>query len=64
MNQKFKIIGLDNYKCLLRIYDRWGNLVYEDYDYRNSDAWYGDDAADGTYWYTLVLPNSREYQVQ
>lgn len=63
MNQKFEIIGLDNYEnVLLRIYDRWGNLVYEDYDYRNSDAWYGDDAADGTYWYTLVLPNGREYQ--
>lgn len=63
MNRKFEIIGLDNYdNVLLRIYDRWGNLVYENYNYTNAGAWYGDDAADGTYWYTLLLPNGREHQ--
>ena len=63
LNVKFEITGLDNYDdVLLRIFDRWGNLVYEDYDYSNDDAWYGYGFADGTYWYTLLLPNGFEHQ--
>ncbi len=63
LNQKFEIDGLDNYEdVLVRVFDRWGNLVYENYDYRNESAWFGDDAADGTYWYTVFLPNGIEHQ--
>ena len=62
-NIAFEIVGLENYdNVLLRIFDRWGNLVYEDFDYSNDDMWYGEDSADGTYWYTLALPNGVEHQ--
>ena len=63
LNQKFEIEGLENYDdVLVRIFDRWGNLVYENFNYQNESAWFGDDAADGTYWYTLLLPNGFEHQ--
>ena len=63
LNQKFEIEGLENYDdVIVRIFDRWGNLIYEDFNYQNESAWFGDDAADGTYWYTLLLPNGFEHQ--
>ncbi|MDE0721785.1 MAG: gliding motility-associated C-terminal domain-containing protein [Flavobacteriales bacterium] len=63
LNQKFEIDGLENYDgVLVRIFDRWGNLIYENFNYQNESAWFGDDAADGTYWYTLLLPNGFEHQ--
>jgi len=62
LNQKFEIEGLENYDdVLVRIFDRWGNLIYENFNYQNESAWFGDDAADGTYWYTLLLPNGFEH---
>ena len=63
LNQKFEIEGLENYDdVLVRIFDRWGNLIYENFNYQNESAWFGDAAADGTYWYTLLLPNGFEHQ--
>ena len=64
MNPSFYIEGLENYDGVqVRIYDRWGNLVYTNDNYQNiTDAWYGDDSADGTYWFTLRLPNGFEHQ--
>jgi gliding motility-associated-like protein len=66
MNSSFEIKGLENYdNVMVRIFDRWGNLVYTNDNYQNkTDAWYGtlengDDATDGTYWYTIFLPNGR-----
>jgi gliding motility-associated-like protein len=62
-NIAFEIEGLENYDdVLLRVFDRWGNLVYEDFDYSNDDMWYGAGSADGTYWFTLLLPNGIEQQ--
>jgi gliding motility-associated-like protein len=64
MNQSFYILDLENYdNVMVRIYDRWGSLVYTNDNYQNiTDAWYGDDSADGTYWYTVLLPNGFEHQ--
>ena len=63
LNQKFEIKGLENYdNVLVRIFDRWGNLIYENFNYKNESAWFGDEAADGTYWYTILLPNGFEHK--
>jgi len=64
LNQSFYIGGLENYDNVkVRIYDRWGNLVYTNDNYKNiTSAWYGDDSADGTYWYTVLLPNGFDKQ--
>ncbi len=60
-NRDFSIEGLEVYKDVqLFIYNRWGNLVYESEDYQ-SGAWKAEDAAEGTYWYVLILPNGRDY---
>ena len=60
-NVTFSIEGLDVYKDVqLSIFNRWGNLIYESADYQSGD-WRGQDQADGTYWYVLVLPNGRDY---
>jgi gliding motility-associated-like protein len=63
LNKNFEILGLENYdNVLVRIFDRWGNLVYENFNYKNEAPWWGDDASDGTYWYTILLPNDLEHQ--
>ena len=38
----------------LKIYNRWGNMVYESSDYKND--WQGGEHSDGTYYYVLVMP--------
>jgi gliding motility-associated-like protein len=40
---------------LLRIFDRWGQLVLESTAYQNN--WTGEGAAEGTYYYTLTIEN-------
>jgi len=40
---------------LLRIFDRWGQLVLESTSYQND--WTGEGAAEGTYYYTLTIAN-------
>ena len=63
MNPSFQILDLENYdNVMVRIFDRWGGLVYTNDNYKNTNAWYGDDSADGTYWYTILLPNGLTHQ--
>jgi gliding motility-associated-like protein/uncharacterized repeat protein (TIGR01451 family) len=38
----------------LTIFDRWGGLVYEKFDYGNN--WSAEGAAEGTYYYILTIP--------
>lgn len=60
INDVYAVLGLEVYRnVVLRIYDRWGGLVYESDDYRNN--WRGEDTVDGTYFYTLILPNGFEF---
>lgn len=61
INDAFFVNGLDVYRDVyFRVYNRWGDNVYESDNYR-SGAWRGADAEDGTYFYVLILPNGREY---
>ena len=65
-NNGFHIMGLDPWEddpegVLVRIFDRWGNRVYENENYRNAQPWYGDGSAEGVYFYTILLPNGEEF---
>lgn len=44
----------------LRIFDRWGRLAFEAYNYQNT--WRGEGASDGTYFYTLDIPGLESIQ--
>ncbi len=54
-NDLFVIDGielLDN--CQLKIYNRWGRVVYKSDNYKND--WDGKDSAEGTYYYVFTTP--------
>jgi gliding motility-associated-like protein len=54
-NDTFFILGLDKYSgAELMVYNRWGNLVYENSNYKND--WKAADLTEGSYWYVLKLP--------
>ena len=60
-NPSFQIDGLNVYDdVLLQIFNRWGQMIYESYDYRSGD-WLADGVEDGTYWYVLLLPNGIDH---
>lgn len=62
MNEDFHIEGLEVYDDVyMRIYNRWGQVVYTSNDYKNDDAWRPNNGETGTYWYTMRLPNGFEY---
>ncbi len=59
-NDYFSLINLDDYpNPTVKIYNRWGKLVYENESYQND--WDGGDLPDGTYFY-IVLPNNKKYE--
>jgi hypothetical protein len=63
-NGSFWIQGLEPWESdgvLVRIFDRWGNKVYEDEQYTNASGWRGIGSAEGVYFYTILLPNDTEY---
>ena len=59
INDVFYIAGIEDYpESILRIFNRWGNMVYEKKNYKNT--WNGTynnnvDLPDGTYFYLLEL---------
>jgi len=57
VNEAFVIEGLEYLPgSSLRIWNRWGNLVYETGDYQNN--WKANDVSEGVYYYELILPTS------
>ncbi len=51
-NDKFEIKNIDKLESsYLRIYNRWGTLIYSSKNYKND--WDGDGAADGVYFWHL-----------
>lgn len=55
-NDAFRVDGLDGYpRSTVRIYDRWGSLVFSHDDFGNSAGWSPkpDEASEGTYYYVL-----------
>ncbi len=60
-NDVFFIKNLEaNPNSALKIFNRWGNIVYESGNYQNN--WDGDDLPDGTYFYSLNLQSGKSYQ--
>ncbi len=59
-NDRFSIQNIEQHKNDLKVYDRWGLMVYEATNYRNQ--WTGLGVPDGTYYYELLLLNGRSYK--
>lgn len=57
-NDRFVIDGITYTSNTVRIFNRWGQLVYEASNYQNQ--WDGDDLPDGTYFYEVVLNNKKD----
>lgn len=51
---------------ILKVYNRWGNLVYESDDYKNDwdgkNQYNGKILSDGTYYYVLTLKEGKTYK--
>ncbi|WP_343534536.1 Ig-like domain-containing protein, partial [Pedobacter sp.] len=61
-NDAFVIVGLENYNnAQLTIFNRWGNEVYRNTNYKNT--WTGDGLNEGTYYYLLRLKDGEKEQV-
>ena len=64
VNDAFEIVGLDAYPDnSLKIFNRWGNIVFDQEDYKNSDPWVGEGSngnilPDGTYFVVLLIPDA------
>ncbi|NND77666.1 MAG: hypothetical protein HKN39_05740 [Flavobacteriales bacterium] len=64
VNDGFVVVGLDAYpENSLKIFNRWGNIVFEQDDYMNSDPWVGEGPngnilPDGTYFVVLLIPGA------
>ena len=57
-NEAFHIQNVEHYLNELKIYSRWGNVVYEATNYKNE--WKGTGLSEGTYYYVLQV-NGEEY---
>lgn len=56
-NDGFIIEGIEHISSAqLKVFDRWGKLIYSDDSYSNNDPWEAEEQVEGTYYYTLVLP--------
>jgi gliding motility-associated-like protein len=62
-NDGLIVRGLDDFpENTLYVYNRWGNLLYEERNYRNQTPWIGTNNSgemlpEGTYFVVVVLPN-------
>lgn len=60
-NELFYIDGLENWPSpMLKIFNRWGVVVFESDDYEND--WDAYDVASGTYFYTLELTEQSRFE--
>jgi gliding motility-associated-like protein len=58
LNEYFDIAGIEYTTNVVRIYNRWGNVVFEANNYRNN--WNGRDVPDGTYFYEVIVEGHPE----
>lgn len=62
-NEFFYVENLDKFPgSTLKIYNRWGNKIYESDNYQNN--WSGGGHPDGTYYYVLTVPMSGTNQAK
>ena len=63
-NNTFEVTGLLNFPgSTLQVWNRWGQLIYENTDYRNNWAPNDTEASDGVYYFILGInkPGGMEY---
>lgn len=65
INDIFEIVGIENYpNNYIRIYDRWGQEVFQKTGYSLSKAWKGEsdgkEVATGVYFYTIELRDDKD----
>ena len=54
LNEAFIIKGLETFpNSQVRIFNRWGDMLYESYNYDNNHPWTPTDVEDGVYFWTL-----------
>lgn len=59
-NEDFHIFGLEGFPgSRLIVYNRWGNIVYEDSNYSNN--WNGGEVSDGVYYYVLFRSDDEKF---
>jgi len=70
VNDVFVIKGAERYDIKLQIFNRWGNLIYEDEHYKNTwnavatiGILIGEGVPDGTYYYIIDLRNGKKPRV-
>jgi hypothetical protein len=64
LNDAFRMPGLDAFpNAVLRIFNRWGGIVFEHFDFGYSAGWAPrlDEASEGTYYWTLDIPSPQGY---
>lgn len=61
-NDVFTILNVEKFPlCNLKVFNRWGNIVYEASPYKND--WDGGDSSEGTYYYTFTYGvDGREFK--
>ncbi len=57
-NDRFVIEGILGTTNTVRIFNRWGQMVFESNNYRNT--WAANDVSDGTYFYEVMVNSSPE----
>ncbi|MGB1204391.1 MAG: Ig-like domain-containing protein [Chitinophagales bacterium] len=71
INDTFQIENVDceaNTNTQITIFNRWGNTVYENLQYKNETAWNGnlqysnEPVSDGTYFYVIKIDNKHQQQ--
>ncbi len=66
LNEGWQIEGINGLVNVhVRIFDRWGGLVFEDLNYQNANPWRGDNSngkelQDGVYFYTVSTPRQEK----
>jgi gliding motility-associated-like protein len=67
LNDKWEITGIELYPdCFVRIYDRWGQDVYQSTGYSSEKAWDGQaksgKLSEGVYYYIVDLRDQSKQQ--
>ncbi|WP_246197909.1 Ig-like domain-containing protein [Chitinophaga agrisoli] len=67
-NDKFVIGNVGTDKISLEIYNRWGNVVFRDDNYKNTwdgkcnqGTHFGEEVPDGTYYYIIILNGTERF---
>ena len=60
INDRFELILQPNYKVEMKVYSRWGSLVYRNDDYQND--FYGTGLADGVYAFHIRVYEGSRYR--